>query len=283
MKKISIITAIHNGLAVNRLFADSLAKYTVNPYELIIIDNASTDGSREFFASRGAIIIHNTQNYAYPHCQNQGIAAATGEYLFFLNNDLILSPKWDERMLTVAAKHGLEAMSASGIENMGTLAETRSLSRKWKRIKNAWSVFGFNNITFRIMLRRMYGNWEKFCETIFSAHRYEVVEGIVGDNVMMARTAIEKMGLWDERLQIADFDFFIRAKKRSVDVGDMKACHIALGVYIHHFGKMTLKYGRKKPVRFADGDALIQLHEKWPREILVDYHPNNATLNKNLK
>ncbi|NCI47324.1 glycosyltransferase family 2 protein [Sediminibacterium soli] len=280
MKKISIITAIHNGLAVNRLYVESLEKYTVNPYELIVIDNASTDGSREFFASKGAIVIANETNYAYPHCQNQGIEASGGDYLFFLNNDLILSPGWDEKMITVAEMHGLEALSASGIENMGTYAETKAISRKWKRIKNGWSLFGFNSITFRIMLRRMYGNWEAYCEKLFAKNRYRVVEGIVGDNVMMARTAIPKMGLWDERLQIADFDFFIRSKKRSVDAGDMKPCHIALGVYIHHFGKMTLKYGRKKPVRFADGNALIQLHEKWSQQDLTDYHPNNATLNK---
>lgn len=278
MNKISIITAIHNGLAVNRLYMQSLETYTVNPYELIIIDNASTDGSHEFFVSKGAVVITNTRNYAYPHCQNQGIEASSGEYLFFLNNDLVLSPGWDEKMIAAAELHGLEAMSAAGIENMGTLAATKHISRKWKRIKNSLSLLGFNNITLRLMLKLMYGNWEAFCNHIFRQKQYEVVEGIVGDNVMMKRSAIAKMGMWDERLQIADFDFFIRAKKRSVDVGDMKPCHIALGIYIHHFGKMTLKYGRKKPVRFADGGALIQLHEKWTEEELVRYHPNNATL-----
>ena len=50
---ISIITAIHNGLAINKFYEASLKKYTVNPFELIIIDNVSTDGSTEFFEKSG--------------------------------------------------------------------------------------------------------------------------------------------------------------------------------------------------------------------------------------
>src|SRR5947208_13580 len=70
---ISIITAVYNQLAVNRLFVENLRRYTHHPYELIIIDNGSTDGSAEFFEQQGATVIRNGANYSYPHCQNQGI------------------------------------------------------------------------------------------------------------------------------------------------------------------------------------------------------------------
>ena len=49
MKKISIITAIHNGLPFNQIYLENLKRYTHYPFELIIIDNASTDGSCDFF------------------------------------------------------------------------------------------------------------------------------------------------------------------------------------------------------------------------------------------
>src|SRR5580700_409569 len=135
MKKISIITAIHNGLAFNRIFFESLKKYTHNPFELIIIDNASTDGSADYFKQNGAVLISNEANYSYPHTQNQGIRAASGEHLFFLNNDIILSPNWDKLLIDIAGENELDILSAKGIENMGTKADTKRFDRRWKRIK----------------------------------------------------------------------------------------------------------------------------------------------------
>jgi hypothetical protein len=45
--------------------------------------------------------------------------------------------------------------------------------------------------------------------------------------------------------------------------GDIRPCHVVLDVYVHHFMKLTLK--AKRP-RFADGDRLLPLHEKWGEE-----------------
>lgn len=50
---LSIITAIHNGLPMNRLFWKALTENTQTPFELIIIDNHSTDGSEDFFKALG--------------------------------------------------------------------------------------------------------------------------------------------------------------------------------------------------------------------------------------
>lgn len=80
---ISIITAVHNQLSMNQFFVKHLQKATRNRYELIVIDNASTDGSADFFESVGATVIRNAVNYSYPYCQNQGIAKARHDWLAF--------------------------------------------------------------------------------------------------------------------------------------------------------------------------------------------------------
>lgn len=279
MAEISIITAIHNGLAFNQLFFESLQKYTHHRFELIIIDNASTDGSRQYFQAQGARVISNPENFSYPYCQNQGIDAASTPWLFFLNNDLVLSPRWDYIMLEAAKRHQLDLVSASGIENMGTIKSTQALDRRWKRTKNPLSLLGFGRRNLAAMHRLMYGNWERFSKRIFDKNGWQVVEGIVGNNVMVTRRGIDILGKWDERIQEADFDLFIRSKKRAADHGDIKPCHIALGAYIHHFGKMTVKYGvKRKP--FRDQQNLIALLDKWSAREIDEMHPNNSTIRK---
>lgn len=276
MKKISIITAIHNGLAFNRIFFDSLKKYTQHPFELIIIDNASTDGSTDFFRQNGAVLIRNEENYSYPYTQNQGIRAASSDYLFFLNNDIIVSPQWDRLLISIAEENGIDILSGKGIENMGTKPETKKFDRRWKRIKYPLLIWRKNQITLLLMAKLMYGNWEKFCAGQLAKYGHTVIEGILGNNVMMTRKAIDILGLWDEGQQAADFDLFMRAKKRSIETGDIKPCHIALGVFIHHYIRMTSKYYRVKPKPFADRDRLIPLSAKWTAEEMENYHPDNA-------
>lgn len=276
---ISIITAVHNGLAFNRIFEQSLRQYTVNDYELIIIDNASTDGSREFFEEAGHVVIRNEENYSYPVCQNQGIAVAKGSHLFFLNNDLLVCPGWDAKLIKAAETHDVDIISACGIENAGTRKATQKLARRWKRIKYVLMQFGFAQKNLERMYKFMYGNWELFCERRFKKYGYEVVEGMIGNNVMMTRKALTLMGLWDERIQAADFDLFMRTKKRSMEEGDIKPCHIALGVYIHHYVRMTAKYA-VKAVGFANKADMIEIKDKWSAEDMDTLHPENATIRR---
>lgn len=273
---ISIITAVHNGLAFNKIYLEYIRKYTHHPYEVIIIDNASTDGTREFFQSEGCTVIANSLNYSYPYTQNQGIRAAKGDYLFFLNNDIVVSPSWDKHLIEIAREQDIDIISAAGIENMGNSGETKAVSRKWKKVKNPLMfLFGFGERNLRLMHRLMYGNWEGFCKKRLQAFGHRTIEGIVGNNVMMTRRALSIMGDWDERIQGADWDLFIRTKKRSVETGDIKPCHIALGVFIHHYIRMTVKYA-VKPTPFADLANMVELRDKWTPEEIDRFHPDAA-------
>jgi len=272
---ISIITAIHNGLAVNKLYWAYLKKYTHHPFELIVIDNCSNDGSTEFFRSVGATVIENKQNYSYPYCQNQGIKAAKYEIYAFLNNDIIVSPQWDKRLLEIAEANGLEVITSCGIERVESAQATQKLKRKWKRTKNFLSLFGNSTGMFSFMHRMMYGNWEGFNTERYRRFGNQVIEGFVGNTVLVRKSAIEKIGLWDERIQAADFDLYVRAKKRNLEKGDLQPVHIALGVFNHHFIRVTV---RANPPPFADKDRMISLEEKWGKDDLKKYLVDNLNI-----
>lgn len=260
---ISIITAVHGQLAVNRLFWEALKRYTHQPFELIIVDNASPDDSAAFFESVGARVIRNRENFSYPFSQNQGIHIARHDWLAFLNNDIIVSPGWDDRLMASMHRHGLEAATVCGIEQIENRRQTRRLKRRWSLIKGLLSSISKSHTNLQRMHRWMYGDWEQFNASRTAKFAGEIKEGFVGNTVMLRRSALEKIGLWDERVQAADFDLYLRSKARSLSHGDMRPVHIALDCFVHHYIRLTLSAGYPP---FADRDRLISLEEKWPAE-----------------
>lgn len=78
------------------LLADLLASLASSAFspqaEIIVIDNASIDGSPEMVAERfpQVTLIRNNENVGYARANNQGIARAKGHYLLLLNSDVIL-------------------------------------------------------------------------------------------------------------------------------------------------------------------------------------------------
>jgi O-antigen biosynthesis protein len=82
-------------------------------YEIILVDDGSTDGTREWLATLGPPfrVILNEQNLGYAAANNRGAAIATGENLALLNNDLVLSRGWLEPMLAAQQRLG----SRSGV------------------------------------------------------------------------------------------------------------------------------------------------------------------------
>ncbi len=95
----SIIMLSYNTLAYTRLAITSVLDYTEpGTYELIVIDNASTDGSREYLqdlAEPGVRVVLNERNAGFPGGCNQGMQlAAPASDLLLLNSDVVVTPHW---------------------------------------------------------------------------------------------------------------------------------------------------------------------------------------------
>ncbi len=261
--KISIITAVYNQLAMNQIYWENLVKNTRQPFELIVIDNASTDASADFFESVGARVIRNPGNYSYPVSQNQGIAVAKGEWLAFLNNDIIVSEGWDEVLIANAVHNQLDVITSCGIERIESKAATKKLRRRWNRIRGLVGLFGIGRHSLLLMHKWMYGNWAAFCQNRRERFKHQAVEGFVGNTVMFSRRALNILGPWDETQQAADFDLFLRTAMRAREVGDIRPMHIALDCFNHHYIRLTMKGGYPP---FVDRDKLIPLDQKWTAE-----------------
>lgn len=106
--KVSFIVPLYNNLHHTQVMLDSL-RATLPAgleHEVIFADDASQDGTRAWLATLAppARAVLNERNLGFAGTCNRGAAAARGEFLFFLNNDLVLLPGWLEPMLEAFAQ-----------------------------------------------------------------------------------------------------------------------------------------------------------------------------------
>ncbi|MBI2875170.1 MAG: glycosyltransferase, partial [Firmicutes bacterium] len=91
----SIVVITCNGLEFTRMCVQSVLRNTLEPFELIMVDNGSRDETVSFLHGiPGARIIENDTNLGFAAACNQGLAAAAGDYVVFLNNDTIVPHDW---------------------------------------------------------------------------------------------------------------------------------------------------------------------------------------------
>ncbi len=96
----SIVVLTYNQLEYTRQCVDSILQHTSGPFELIFVDNASTDGTRDYLQTIPDVkLIRNTTNLGFAGGNNQGLALAAGEYVVLLNNDAIVTAGWLDNLL----------------------------------------------------------------------------------------------------------------------------------------------------------------------------------------
>jgi GT2 family glycosyltransferase len=106
--QVSFIVPLFNCLAHTQAMVASLSTSLPSGLtsEIILVDDGSTDGTREWLAGLTPPwrVVLNSRNLGYAGANNRGAALAQGDFLALLNNDLILRPGWLEPMLAAARK-----------------------------------------------------------------------------------------------------------------------------------------------------------------------------------
>ena len=129
---LSIITLTYNNLDYTKKFVESLYKYTQD-FELIIVDNGSTDGTVEYLKTiDGVKLILNKENAGYSKGNNQGLELAVGEYIGFLNNDILLYTNWFEECKHVFEKENAGFVSPLQINKLFNNANETNYIKKFK-------------------------------------------------------------------------------------------------------------------------------------------------------
>ena len=134
---VTVVMLTYNRWDLTKEALRLLADVTEPRYEVVIVDNASTDGTLdELDRVEGARILRNPRNLGFGPANNQGLAMARGRYLLLLNSDAWVRPGWLEPLIDVAdADPGVAAVAPKLVYPDGRLQEAGSIIWRDGRVR----------------------------------------------------------------------------------------------------------------------------------------------------
>lgn len=283
---VSIIVLTHNELEYTKRCIESIFTHTKELFELIVVDNGSTDGTMEYLEKevggqekgiddsliggfddsgrdraqrpggrsqrledggrRAKIrIFKNKENLGFAAGNNQGIAMARGDYILLMNNDIVVTPDWLERMVSCA-----ERDPKIGI--VGPMSNYVSGPQLVKDV--TYSITDLDGLdAFAAEFSTKYvGKAERLLR-------------VVGFCMLIKRAVINKIGGMDRLYGLGNFeddDFSLRATLAGFESWIAEDC------FIHHFGNRTF-IGAKIDYRESLYKNWEIFKEKWgmPKDI----------------
>jgi GT2 family glycosyltransferase/predicted SAM-dependent methyltransferase len=211
-------------------------------YELIIVDNSSSPPIHTPFTGFvETTMIRNEENKGFPVAVNQGIAAAKGDVIILLNNDVVVTPGWAEKLTDA-----LEDFSIVGPLTNYVAGFQRAEADPYENREEL----------------------DRAAKEISEEFQGEIkeVNFVIGFCMAFKKSIWEEIGPFDESLWPCsgeEIDFCFRARAKGYRVG------IALDCYVHHEGSKTLSDLEKAgQVKYEDLCKRNDTHlaEKWGKD-----------------
>jgi GT2 family glycosyltransferase len=252
----SLVFVTFNNYLFTRMCLESVLFNTTGlNYEVVIVDNASTDDTREYLklleqSHANLRIILNETNRGFAPAVNQGLSAAKGECLVILNNDTIVTPGWLPRLLAHLEDASI-GMAGPVTNRTGNEAQIE--------------------VTYET-----YGDLVAFSRKHAAAHADERfdIPVLTMFCAAMRREVYDTVGPLDERFEIGFFeddDYSMRVRAGGYRI----VC--AEDTFIHHFSGasfgMLAALGKYGDLFHANRR---RWEEKWQRQWTPHKHRQNA-------
>jgi len=210
--KTAIVILTYNNLQYNQDCIESIRTYTApGTYELIVVDNCSTDGTREWLLRQPGIKLRlNDYNVGFPAGCNMGVALAErGSDILLLNNDTVVTASWLDNLK--ACLYSADDIGAAGAvcnhdENL------QGLALSYKTLEEMQELAAVNNRS--------------------DSRRWEEKAFLIGFCILIKRKVLDQIGLLDVSYSpgyVEDNDLSLRILSAGYRLMLCRDC------FIHHY------------------------------------------------
>lgn len=250
MPAISVVITNYNGKHFLEACLSSLEKQTFQDFEVILVDNNSSDGSVDYVKETfpKVRLITSSENLGFCGGNNLGIREAKGEYVALLNNDAEAHPQWLEKLKTALDAHADVGFCAS-----------KMLRRDQPDIIDA-----AGGIFYACGVGDQRGHLEKedgrFGET-------EYVFSACAGAAMYRKAMLDDIGLFDEEFFAhgEEVDLSFRAQLRGY------RCLFVPDAVVYHAGGGTMKHDTDERRYLWHRNRFYVLVKNLPGGLLIKY------------
>lgn len=235
------IIPVHNRADLLACLLDSIARQTVPFAEIVVVDNASSDGAADLARQRGCRVIEMGRNAGFACAVNQGWQAASTESVAILNSDVELDSRWLERLMAGIGESGYGTGLILDAANRETIDGTYDLL---SRAACAWRA----------------GRGEPVPKTCAP----QTIAIAPGTACVFRRDVLDQLNGFDERYE---------SYMEDVDLGLRCLRHGFQGVYVpdaiaHHHGGATLGRWSPRVVRLISRNQLMLISRHYDGSLL---------------
>jgi GT2 family glycosyltransferase len=248
--RVSIVIPVYNKAELTHQCLELLRKHTTETaYEVIVVDNASTDGTEALLCDQEAAghvrYVRNEENRGFGRACNQGAALARGEFLLLLNNDTIPLPGWLEALVET-----MDADPTIGVVGSRLLYPNET-------IQHAGMVF-----TPAGRLEHVHRGAARDAAEVLEARDFPCVTGAC---LMLRRDLFARLGGFDDRFffYLEDVDLCLRVWEAGLRV------HYCPASVVYHYENASVQDTRWRDENVLAG--LEKLHSiwsgRWPAQV----------------
>jgi len=233
-------------------------------YEIIVIDNASTDGSAGMVKNdfRQVILIENSENRGFAAANNQGMVVAKGRYVLLLNSDTVVLDNSIANTMRFAEENPQAAVTGCRVLN-----PDRTLQRTCFMFPSILNMLLSSTYLYKLFPKNRFFGREQM--TWWDRSDVRKVDVVTGCFMLVRREAIDQVGVMDERFFMygEETDWCYRFWKKGWTV-----MFAPVGQIIHFGGQSTAQ----KPVAMIVQLRLsilkfIKKHYGWPAHLIARF------------